>query len=182
MDQELRAVYRGPGLAELWRLAVETMEAGKSAFSMRVADEETASALSVVLHKPVEVAARRQVSLVRLDEHLRQEGTSLVEVLRIVHGRAVEEPAGQMAWRSRWLAQVRRYEGIPEERFAEVIGVADRVLKVVLAGPEWEWPGELEDEVVRRVVVRGVALAFGVGVPGGVLEEGEVWRVAGFGG
>ncbi|WNV82515.1 hypothetical protein [Umezawaea sp. Da 62-37] len=179
MDEGLRAVCEDPGLVEFWRVAVETMEAGRSAFSFQVGDEETAAALSVVLHKPVGFPGRRQVSLVKLDEHLRREGVSLVEVLEGVHGRGVEEPAGQMGWRSQWLAQVRRYEGIPGDQLAGVVGVADRVLKVVLAGPGWGWPSELEDVVVRRVVVRAVALAFGVGMPEGPAAEAEVWRVAG---
>ncbi len=177
MDGELRARYGVPGLAGFWRLALETMEGGRSAFSVRVEDAATAEGLSAVLHKTVGFPARRQVSLVKLDEHLRVDGTSLAEVLRTVHGRPVEEPAGQMAWRSQWLAQVRRHDGIPADEFDGVVARADAVLATVLGGRPWEWPAALDDPTVRQVVRRAVALD--LGVPLDTTAEDELWRSAG---
>jgi hypothetical protein len=161
-DEELVARYDVPGLAGFWRLALETLEGGRSAFSIQVEDADVAAGLSVVLHKAVGFPGRRQVSLVRLDEHLRVDGTSLVKVLRVVHGRPVGVPVGQLAWRSRWLAEVRRYDGIPAEAFEGVVARADEVLSVVLAGRAWELP--VDDPAVRKVVRRGVAVARGVSV------------------
>ncbi|MEO6091354.1 MAG: hypothetical protein ABIQ18_50475 [Umezawaea sp.] len=178
MDGELVARYGVPGLVGFWRLALETLEGGRSAFSVVVADEATAAGLSAVLHKAVGFPARRQVSLVRLDEHLRVDGTSLVEVLRTVFEREVGEPAGQFAWRSRWLAQVRRYDGIPVAEFDGVVARADEVLAVVLGGQAWEWPDQLDDPVVRQVVSRAVSLALGVEF--GAVAEDELWRSAGW--
>lgn len=125
--------YDQPELAALWRLALETMEAGRSAFSIQITDAETAAALGSVLRKHIDHPARRQISLVKLDEHLRQgpHGMSLVEVLAAVHGRAVGQPAGQLAWRSQWLAQVRRYDGIPPDEFDALIAKADAVLAAI---------------------------------------------------
>jgi hypothetical protein len=160
-DVELVERYGVAGLVGFWRLAVEALEGGRSAFSVVVEDAGVAAGLSVVLHKVVSFPARRQVSLVRLDEHLRLDGTSLVEVLRVVHGRAVGVPVGQLGWRSRWLAQVRRYDGIPAADFDGVVARADEVLAVVLAGGVW---GSLDDPAVRKVVRRAVALDRGVAV------------------
>lgn len=177
MDGELSARYDVPGLVGFWRLAAETLEGGRSAFSFVVEDEVTAAELSVVLHKAVGFPGRRQVSLVRLDEHLRVDGTSLVDVLRAVFQREIGEPAGQFAWRSRWLAQVRRYDGIPAAEFDGVVARADEVLAVVLGGQPWEWPELLDDPVVRQVVVRAVSLALEVEF--GAVAEDELWRSAG---
>lgn len=178
MDEEvLLARYGVPGLAGFWRLALATVEGGRSAFSIRVEDAATAEGLGVVLHKTVGFPARRQVSLVKLDEHLRVDGTSLVDVLRVVHGRRIEEPAGQMAWRSRWLAQVRRHDGIPAEEFDGVVARADAVLATILSGRPWEWPAALDEPVVRQVVRRAVALDLGVSPD--AVDEDELWRSAG---
>ncbi|HEX6347717.1 hypothetical protein [Umezawaea sp.] len=153
------------------------MESGRSAFSFRVEDRVTAEALGAVLHKAIGFPARRQVSLVRLDEHLRVEGVSLVEVLEEVHQRSVRRPAGQMAWRSQWLAQVRRYDEVPAALFDDVVARADAVLATVLGGAPWDWPAELDDPLVRRVVVRAVGLARGVSAP---VDEPALWRSAGW--
>lgn len=177
-DGELLARYGVPGLVGFWRLALETLEGGRSAFSVRVEDEVVAAGLSVVLHKAVGFPARRQVSLVRLDEHLRADGTSLVEVLRVVSGRGVGEPAGQFSWRSRWLAQVRRYDGIPVAEFDDVVARADEVLSVVLGGRSWDWPVALDDPAVHTVVRRAVALALGISVES--VTDDELWRSAGW--
>ena len=157
LDDDLRERYDLPGLAELWRVALETLEGGRSAFSLQVVDEDMARGLSAVLHKDVAAPARRQLSVVRLDEHLRVDGTSLPEVLRVVHGRPVLVPPGQMSWRSQWLAQVRRYDGIPAEEFDGVVARADEVLTAVLAGRAWPEA----DPVVRKVAERALALAGG---------------------
>jgi hypothetical protein len=169
-DEELSARYGGAALAGFWGLALETFEGGRSAFSVVVEDAGAAAGLSAVLHKTVGFPARRQVSLVRLDEHLRADGTSLVEVLRVVHGREVGTPAGQLAWRSRWLAQVRRYDGVPAEEFDGVVARADEVLSVVLGGGAWDEAGE--DDAVRKVVRRGVDLARGGEGSAGRAHEG----------
>jgi hypothetical protein len=156
-DGELRARYGVAGLAGFWLVALETLEGGRSAFSIQVVGEAMAAGLSLVLHKDVVAPARRQVSVVRLDEHLRGDGTSLVEVLRAVHGRDVVVPPGQMSWRSRWLAQVRRYDGIPDSEFDGVVARADEVLVSVLGGRGWP---EV-DVVVRKVAERALGLAGG---------------------
>lgn len=159
--------YDRPELAELWRLALATMESGRSAFSIRVTDADTAEALGSVLRKHVDHPARRQISLVKLDEHLRHgpHGLSLVEVLAAVHGRAVTEPAGQLAWRSQWLAQVRRYDDVPEADFAALIAKADTVLSQLL-GNDRTGKGLRDlvgdDVLLARVVLRATALAHGV--------------------
>jgi hypothetical protein len=176
-EEALRARYGVPGLVGFWRLALETMEGGRSAFSVRVEDAATAEGLGAVLHKAVGFPARRQVSLVKLDEHLRVDGTSLVEVLRVVNERAVEEPAGQLAWRSQWLAQVRRHDGIPAEDFDGVVARADAVLATILGGRSWEWPAALDEPAVRQAVRRAVALD--LGVPLDTADEDELWRSAG---
>ena len=158
-------------------MALVTLEAGRSAFSFRVEDQVAAEALGVVLHKEIGFPARRQVSLVRLDEHLRQDGASLVDVLAAVHGRVVDRPAGQMGWRSQWLAQVRRYDGVPVVEFDAVVARADAVLAVILSGQAWEWPAALDEPLVRKVVVRAVALELGVSVD---TDEALLWRSAGW--
>ncbi|HWO63979.1 MAG TPA: hypothetical protein VNO31_28495 [Umezawaea sp.] len=177
MDEKLIARYGDSALVGFWRLALETMEAGRSAFSFRVEDEAAAEALGVVLHKVVGFPARRQVSLVRLDEHLRRDGASLMDVLAFVHRRAVVRPAGQMAWRSQWLAQVRRHDAIPVAEFDGVVALADEVLAVVLSGEGWEWPAALDSPLVRKVVLRALALEFGVS---GDVDEDFLWRSAGW--
>ncbi|MCS7484472.1 hypothetical protein ACFFQW_49455 [Umezawaea endophytica] len=176
MDDELRARYSVPALEGFWRSALDTMESGRSAFSFRVEDRPTAEAVGLVLHKAVDFPARRQVSLVRLDEHLRRDGTSLLDVLAEVHRRAVGRPAGQMAWRSRWLAQVRRYDEVPAAEFDAVVAKADAVLAVVLSGRPWEWPAALDEPLVRKVVVRAVALDRDVPTD---TDEADLWRSAG---
>lgn len=171
--------YDRPELAELWRLAVETMESGRSAFSIRITDAETAQALGSVLRKHIDHPARRQISLVKLDEHLRQGpfGASLVEVLAAVHGRTVDQPAGQLEWRSRWLAQVRRYDGVPEADFAALIAKADTVLSHMVGRNPRDLVGD--DVRLTRVVLRAAALAHGVPLPETPAAERALWERCG---
>ncbi|MEU7475799.1 DUF2399 domain-containing protein [Lentzea sp. NPDC042327] len=143
------SVYDRPELAELWRLARETLEGGgRSAFSLRVEDEQTARALSELLRKPVAHPARRQISLARLDEHVRAHGSTLPEVLEAVHG----EPVGLSAeteastadavlryalrehgllgrpWAAEWIEHVRRYGKIPQPALPMLANQAAEVL------------------------------------------------------
>jgi hypothetical protein len=165
------AFYNRPGLVDLWRHALVTMESGRSAFSIQVTDAEAAEALSELLHKPVEHPTRRQISLVKLDEHLRREGTTLVDVLQAVHGREIGEPAGQLTWRSQWLAQVRRHDGIPPDELPGLIAEADAVLPGVLSGQQ----ATITDPRVKHIVLRAVALAYGRPFP--QTPEAELWRL-----
>jgi hypothetical protein len=167
------ALYNRPGLVDLWRHALVTMESGRSAFSIQVTDAETAEALGELLHKPVEHPTRRQISLVKLDEHLHRKGTTLVDVLQAVHGRKIGEPAGQLAWRSQWLAQVRRHDGIPPDELPGLIAEADAALLRVLNGQQVA----LADPRVRHIVLRAVALAYGRPFP--QTPAAELWRLAG---
>lgn len=119
-----------PELAEFWRLARETMEGGgRSAFSFHVEDARTATALGELLRKPVAHPARRQISLARLDEHIRAHGSTLPEVLESVHGKPVGMSSTEEAstadavlrfalrehgllhapWAAEWVEHVRKY-------------------------------------------------------------------------
>ncbi|MEV6243087.1 DUF2399 domain-containing protein [Lentzea sp. NPDC051838] len=127
--------YDRPELAEFWRLARETMEGGgRSAFSFRVEDAATATVLGELLRKPIAHPARRQISLARLDEHLRAHGSTLPAVLESVHGKPVgmstdEEASTAEAvlkfslrehgllhapWAAEWIEHVRRYGKISQ--------------------------------------------------------------------
>ncbi len=138
-----------PELAELWRLARETLEGGgRSAFSLRVEDERTAAALSELLHKPVAHPARRQISLARLDEHIRAHGSTLPEVLEAVHGRPIglatetEAPTADAVlryalrehglltrpWAAEWIEHVRRYGKIPQPALPMIANQAAEIL------------------------------------------------------
>ncbi|ROP41949.1 DUF2399 domain-containing protein [Saccharothrix texasensis] len=136
-------------LAELWRLARETLEGGgRSAFSVRVEDEKTAAALAELLRKPVAHPARRQISLARLDEHVRAHGSTLTEVLEALHGRPVDmSTTGEAStaeavvkfalrehdllhepWAAPWIEYVRRYGKIPQPALPMLANQAARVL------------------------------------------------------
>ncbi|GLZ35879.1 hypothetical protein Lesp02_80660 [Lentzea sp. NBRC 105346] len=184
-----------PELAELWRLARETIEAGgRSAFSIRVPDAATADALAEVLRKPIDHPARRQISLARLDEHLRAAGTTLVEVLERVHGRpigmqaAAEAPTADAVlryalrehglasapWAATWIEQVRRYGKIPQPVLPLLAAQAASVLsRMTLSGIPRRWVSrhalagnDLDDgRPLARIVLRAAALAHGVDVP-----------------
>ncbi|SDH40345.1 Protein of unknown function N-terminus [Lentzea fradiae] len=138
-----------PELAEFWRLARETVEGGgRSAFSFRVEDEQTAVALAELLRKPVTHPARRQISLARLDEHVRAHGSTLPEVLEAVHGRPVALTTTQEAstadavlrfalrehgllhapWAAEWIEHVRRYGKIPQPALPMIANQAAAVL------------------------------------------------------
>jgi hypothetical protein len=148
------------------------MESGRSAFSIQVVDAEMAEALGELLHKPVEHPTRRQLSLVKLDEHLRRKGTTLVDVLQAVHGRKIGEPAGQLAWRSQWLALVRRHDGIPPDELADLVEEADAVLAKVLNGQQVT----VEGLRVKHMVLRAIALAYNVPFP--ETPEADLWALA----
>ncbi|MET8761002.1 DUF2399 domain-containing protein [Lentzea sp. NPDC004782] len=141
--------YDRPELTEFWRLARETMEGGgRSAFSFRVEDAATATALGELLRKPIAHPARRQISLARLDEHLRAHGTTLPEVLESVHGRPVGLSTSEEAstadavlkfalrehgllhapWAAEWIEHVRRYGKIPQPALPMIANQAAAVL------------------------------------------------------
>lgn len=187
--------YDRPELAELWRLARETIEGGgRSAFSIRVEDAATAEALGEVLRKPVAHPARRQISLARLDEHLRAAGRTLVDVLESVHGRPVGMTAGQEAptadavlrfalrehgldsrpWAAAWIDQVRRYGKIPQPALPMLASRAAEVLsRMALEEQPRTWVSrhalagnDLDDgRPLARIVLRAAALARHVDVP-----------------
>ncbi|WP_367129142.1 DUF2399 domain-containing protein [Saccharothrix sp. HUAS TT1] len=139
-----------PELAELWRLARETLEGGgRSAFSLRVEDGKTAAALAELLRKPVAHPARRQISLARLDEHVRAHGSTLVEVLEALHGKPIgmataegeastadavlkfalrEHDLLHEPWAAPWIAHVRRYGRIPRPALPMLANQAAAVL------------------------------------------------------
>ncbi|MEU0884762.1 DUF2399 domain-containing protein [Lentzea sp. NPDC005914] len=141
--------YDRPELAEFWRLARETMEGGgRSAFSFRVEDESTATALGELLRKPVAHPARRQISLARLDEHIRAHGSTLPEVLESVHGKPVGMSTSEEAstadavlkfalrehgllhapWAAEWIEHVRRYGKIPQPALPMIANQAAAIL------------------------------------------------------
>ncbi|KOV76908.1 DUF2399 domain-containing protein [Nocardia sp. NRRL S-836] len=138
-----------PALEELWRLARETLEGGgRSAFSIRVEDEQTARALSELLRKPVAHPARRQISLARLDEHVRAHGSTLPEVLESVHGKPIglstdaeastadavlryalrEHGLLARPWADEWIEHVRRYGKIPQPALPMIANQAAEIL------------------------------------------------------
>lgn len=138
-----------PELEEFWRLARETLEGGgRSAFSIRVEDARTAAVLGELLRKPVAHPARRQISLARLDEHIRAHGSTLPEVLESVHGRPIAMTATEEAptadavlkfalrqhgllnapWAAEWIEQVRRYGKIPQPALPMLANQAAEIL------------------------------------------------------
>lgn len=184
-----------PELAELWRLARETLEGGgRSAFSLRVEDERTAAALTELLRKPVAHPARRQISLARLDEHVRAHGSTLTEVLEAVHGKPVgmsttEEASTADAvlrfalrehnllhepWAAPWIAHVRRYGKIPQpalpmlaNQAAAVIGrLGPTTTRFALAG------NDLDDgRPLTRIVGKALELMGKTWEQAGILED-----------
>lgn len=179
--------YDRPELAEFWRLARETLEGGgRSAFSFRVEDAGTAAALGELLRKPVAHPARRQISLARLDEHLRAHGSTLPEVLESVHGRPVgmssseEAPTAdavvkfalrehgllQAPWAAEWIEHVRRYGKIPQPALPMIANQAAQILARLNPEPR-RWTtrfalagNDLDDgRPLARIVGRALALA-----------------------
>lgn len=141
--------YDRPELEAFWRLARETMEGGgRSAFSFRVEDAPTATVLGELLRKPIAHPARRQISLARLDEHLRAHGSTLPEVLESVHGRPIGMSTAQEAstadavlrfalrqngllqapWAAEWIEHVRRYGKIPQPALPMIANQAAAIL------------------------------------------------------
>ncbi|HEY8374432.1 MAG TPA: TIGR02679 domain-containing protein [Pseudonocardiaceae bacterium] len=100
IEDEARAAYDRPELAEVWRLARAALEepGARSAFAVDVRDEATAAALRELLRRPrpLLVPSRVPLSLHRLREHLAAHrfGLSLEQVLELVHGRPVQPGSG----------------------------------------------------------------------------------------
>ncbi|SEQ10476.1 Protein of unknown function N-terminus [Lentzea xinjiangensis] len=176
-----------PELAEFWRLARETVEGGgRSAFSFRVEDARTAAALGDLLRKPIAHPARRQISLAKLDEHLRAHGSTLPEVLESVHGKPVGMSTTQEAstadavlryalrehgllhapWAAEWIEHVRRYGKIPQPALPMIANQAAAVLARLRPEPR-RWTtrfalagNDLDDgRPLARVVGKALALA-----------------------
>lgn len=179
--------YDRPELAEFWRLARETLEGGgRSAFSFRIEDERTATVLGELLRKPIAHPARRQISLARLDEHLRAHGSTLPEVLESVHGRPVgmstseeastadavlkfalrEHGLLQAPWAAEWIEHVRRYGKIPQPALPMIANQAAAILAQLKPAPR-QWTtrhalagNDLDDgRPLTRVVGKALALA-----------------------
>lgn len=176
-----------PELAEFWRLARETMEGGgRSAFSFRVEDERTAAALAELLRKPIAHPARRQISLARLDEHVRAHGSTLPEVLEAVHGRPIALATDQEAstadavlrfalrehgllnapWAAEWIEHVRRYGKIPQPALPMIANQAAAILARLTPEPR-RWTtrfalagNDLDDgRPLARIVRKALLLA-----------------------
>ncbi len=176
-----------PELAEFWRLARETVEGGgRSAFSFRVEDARTAAVLGELLRKPIAHPARRQISLARLDEHLRAHGSTLPEVLESVHGRPVGMSSAQesstadavlrfalrehgllhASWAAEWIAHVRKYGKIPQPALPMIANQAAAILARLQADPR-RWTtrfalagNDLDDgRPLARVVGKALQLA-----------------------
>ncbi|MDX8148088.1 DUF2399 domain-containing protein [Lentzea sp. BCCO 10_0061] len=179
--------YDRPELAEFWRLARETMEGGgRSAFSFRVEDAGTATVLGELLRKPVAHPARRQISLARLDEHIRAHGSSLPEVLESVHGKPIglstsqesstadavlkfalrEHGLLQESWAAEWIEHVRRYGKIPQPALPMIANQAASILARLRPEPR-RWTtrfalagNDLDDgRPLARIVRKALALA-----------------------
>ena len=179
--------YDRPELAEFWRLARETMEGGgRSAFSFRVEDASTATVLGELLRKPIAHPARRQISLARLDEHLRAHGSTLPEVLEAVHGEPIGMSSAQEAstadavlkfalrengllhepWAGEWIEHVRRYGKIPQPALPMIANQAASILARLPAEPR-RWTtrfalagNDLDDgRPLTRIVHKALALA-----------------------
>lgn len=174
-----------PELEEFWRLARETLEGGgRSAFSVRIEDERTATVLGELLRKPIAHPARRQISLARLDEHLRAHGRTLPEVLESVHGRPIglstteEAPTADAVlkfalrqhgllnepWAGPWIEHVRRYGKIPQPALPMLANQAAEILaklgqnrlttRFALAGNDLD-----EGRPLTRIVSKALELA-----------------------
>ncbi|MGI5502755.1 DUF2399 domain-containing protein [Lentzea sp. CA-135723] len=176
-----------PELAEFWRLARETVEGGgRSAFSFRVEDERTAAVLGELLRKPVAHPARRQISLARLDEHVRAHGSTLPEVLEAVHGRPIalstteqastadavlrfalrEHGLLQEPWAAEWVEHVRRYGKIPQPALPMIANQAASILARLQTEPRrWTTRFALagndldEGRPLTRVLAKALQLA-----------------------
>ncbi|SEQ03601.1 DUF2399 domain-containing protein [Lentzea albida] len=179
--------YDRPELAEFWRLARETMEGGgRSAFSFRVEDAGTATVLGELLRKPIAHPARRQISLARLDEHIRAHGSTLPEVLESVHGKPIGLSTSEEAstadavlkfalrengllhepWTGEWIEHVRRYGKIPQPALPMIANQAASILARLHAEPR-RWTtrfalagNDLDDgRPLTRIVHKALALA-----------------------
>lgn len=179
--------YDRPELEAFWRLARETLEGGgRSAFSFRVEDAKTAAVLGELLRKPISHPARRQISLARLDEHLRAHGNTLPEVLESVHGRPIGLSTTQEAstadavlrfalrehgllgepWAAEWIEHVRRYGKIPQPALPMIANQAAAVLARLRPEPR-RWTtrfalagNDLDDgRPLTRIVHRALSLA-----------------------
>lgn len=179
--------YDRPELADFWRLARETMEGGgRSAFSFRIEDASTATVLGELLRKPIDHPSRRQISLARLDEHLRAHGSTLPEVLESVHGRPIgmsttEEASTATAvlkyalrehgllnapWAAEWIEHVRRYGKIPQPALPMIATQAASILSRLTPDPR-QWTtrfalagNDLDDgRPLTRIVRKALALA-----------------------
>ena len=177
--------YDRPELEDFWRLARETMEGGgRSAFSFRVEDAPTATALGELLRKPIAHPARRQISLARLDEHLRAHGSTLPEVLESVHGTPIAMSTSAEAstadavlkfalrehgllhapWATEWIEHVRRYGKIPQPALPMIANQAASILARLHPEPR-RWTtrfalagNDLDDgRPLTRIVHRGNA-------------------------
>ncbi|MFD4638434.1 DUF2399 domain-containing protein [Lentzea sp. NPDC058436] len=176
-----------PELADFWRLARETMEGGgRSAFSFRVEDAPTATVLGELLRKPIAHPARRQISLARLDEHVRAHGSTLPEVLESVHGRPIGMSTTQEAstadavlkfalrehgllsrpWAEEWIEHVRRYGKIPQPALPMIANQAASILARLHPEPR-RWTtrfalagNDLDDgRPLTRIVHKALSLA-----------------------
>jgi hypothetical protein len=176
-----------PELAEFWRLARETLEGGgRSAFSFRIEDARTATVLGELLRKPVAHPARRQISLARLDEHIRAHGSTLPEVLESVHGRPVGMSTSEEAstadavlrfalrehgllhapWAAEWIEHVRKYGKIPQPALPMIANQAAAILARLTPEPR-RWTtrfalagNDLDDgRPLARVVRKALQLA-----------------------
>jgi hypothetical protein len=179
--------YDRPELEEFWRLARETMEGGgRSAFSFRIEDARTATALGELLRKPIDHPARRQISLARLDEHLRAHGSTLPEVLESVHGKPVGMSSPEEAstadavlkfalrehgllsspWATEWIEHVRKYGKIPQPALPMIANQAASILAKLTSEPR-RWTtrfalagNDLDDgRPLTRIVQKALQLA-----------------------
>jgi len=176
-----------PELAEFWRLARETLEGGgRSAFSFRIEDARTATVLGELLRKPIDHPARRQISLARLDEHVRAHGRTLPEVLESLHGKPVgmsttEEASTADAvlkfalrehgllsrpWAAEWVEHVRKYGKIPQPALPMLANQAAAILAGLSHEPRrWTTRFALagndldEGRPLTRIVRKALALA-----------------------
>ncbi|MFD4670742.1 DUF2399 domain-containing protein [Lentzea sp. NPDC058450] len=188
-----------PELADFWRLARETMEGGgRSAFSFRVEDDRTATVLGELLRKPVAHPARRQISLARLDEHVRAHGSTLPEVLESVHGRPIAMSTTEQAstadavlkfalrehgllqepWAAEWVEHVRRYGKIPQPALPMIANQAASILARLRAEPRrWTTRFALagndldEGRPLTRVLTKALQLAGTTWERSGVLSD-----------
>jgi hypothetical protein len=159
---------------------------GRSAFSFRVEDAGTAAVLGELLRKPIAHPARRQISLARLDEHVRAHGSSLPEVLEAVHGKPVGMATAEEAstadavlkfalrehglvhapWAAEWIEHVRRYGKIPQPALPMIANQAAAILAKLSPEPR-QWTtrfalagNDLDDgRPLARIVAKALRLA-----------------------